>query len=110
MATRDEMSKIITDMDIDTKAWIVGTAWDDFEKFPEDFTKTVIWYALRHAEEEGQCYNEPHGDSKWCTYWKVGNYIITYCTDGEYFITDLIPTCAEMLTEDMMDDLIIEEA
>ena len=106
MATRDEMSKIITDMDIDAKAWIVVTAWDDFEKFPEDFTKTVIWYALLQAEYKGMCFNGYNGvyvKDEPCTYWLVGDYVVTYLTDDLDF-------CVDMLTEDMMDDLIIEEA
>jgi len=106
MATREEMTKIITDMDIDTKAWIVGAAWNDFEKFPEDFTKTVIWCALRHAEDKGMCFNGYNGvyvKDEPCTHWLVGDYIVTYLTDDLDFN-------AEMLTEAMMDDLIIEEA
>lgn len=102
MATRKEMAKIINDMDIDTKAWIVVTAWDDFEKFPEDFTKTVIWYALRQAEGLGLCRNDYY-EGKFCTCWRVGDYNIYYVTDDEDF-------SVEMLTEDMMDELIIEEA
>jgi hypothetical protein len=59
--------------------------------------------AMINAEDRGLAYNSVFGmDSEPCTYWLVGDYIVTYLTDDEDFN-------AEMLTEDMMDELIIEE-
>ena len=63
----------------------------------------LIRQALRNAEGVGRIYNGVYGaDNAACTYWVVANYIITYLTDDETFD-------ATMLTDDMMDDLIIEE-
>ena len=60
----------------------------------------LVRQALCDAEDHGMCYNGAFGAP--CTYWVVGDYIVTYYTDDEDFF-------AEMLTEDMMDELIIEE-
>lgn len=64
----------------------------------------LLHQALRNAERRGErhrggyvVYDEP------CIYWLVGDYIIIYCTDDLNF-------SVEMLTEDDIDDLIIEEA
>jgi hypothetical protein len=65
--------------------------------------KAFILRRLLKAEDNGKVYNGAFGADKVpCTYWIVGDCIITYLTDDEYFN-------AEMLTEDMMDELIIEE-
>ena len=59
--------------------------------------------AMINAEDRGLVYNGAFGaDNEPCTYWVVGDYIVTYLTDDETFD-------ATMLTEDMMDDLIVEE-
>lgn len=59
--------------------------------------------AMINAEDRGLVYNGAFGaDNEPCTYWVVGDYIVTYLTDDVVFD-------ATMLTEDMMDDLIIEE-
>ena len=59
--------------------------------------------AMINAEDRGLVYNGGHGaHNEPCTYWVVGDYIVTYLTDDETF-------GATMLTEDMMDELIIEE-
>ena len=56
-----------------------------------------------NAETRGLVYNGAFGaDCKPCTYWIVGDYVITLLTDDE----DL---SASMLTEDMMDELVIQE-
>lgn len=56
-----------------------------------------------NAEDKGQFYNGTFGaDNEPCTYWVTDDYIVTYLTDDEDFD-------ASMLTDDMMDDLIIEE-
>ena len=62
----------------------------------------LLYQALRDAENNGKCYNNFY-EWKYCTCWKVGGYIITYPSGDVDFNAD-------MLTEDMMDDLIIEEA
>lgn len=59
--------------------------------------------ALINAEDWGLAYSGGHGAHNVpCTYWLTEDHIVTYLTDDEDF-------SAEMLTEDMMDDLIIEE-
>ncbi len=58
---------------------------------------------LIEAEDKGHCYNGVFGaDEELCTYWVTDDYIITYLTDDPDF-------GAGMLTEDQMDDLIVEE-
>ena len=62
-----------------------------------------IRQALRDAEDRGlACYSIFGAHNEPCAYWVCGDYIITYLTDDETFN-------AEMLTEDMLDDLIFEE-
>ena len=63
----------------------------------------LIIQVLMDAEDNGHAYNGMYGaHCVLCTYWVVGDYIVTYMTDDQDF-------SASMLTEDMMDDLIIEE-
>lgn len=105
MATRDEMAKIITDMEDDIKGWPVRSIRYYSGRFP-DVAKEIIWHILRHAESNGRRYNGYNGvyvKDEPCTYWLVGDYIVTHLTDNLDFN-------AEMLTEDMMDELIIEKA
>lgn len=70
----------------------------------------LMYQALRDAENDGKSYNDFYippilNRSLWesCTCWRVGDYIITYLTDDEGFEVD-------MLTDEMMYDLIIERA
>ena len=66
-------------------------------------SRALIRLVLINAEDDGRIYNGTFGaDNVPCTYWIVGNYIVTYITDDEDFD-------ASMITEDMLDDLIIEE-
>jgi hypothetical protein len=102
MATRKEMIKMISGMEDDVKEWIARTIRDYFGRFPEDFVNNAVWHALRHAEDEGMCRNDYYM-GELCTVWVVGDYEVTCISNDLDF-------CAEMLTEDMMDDLIIEEA
>ena len=63
----------------------------------------LIRQTLRDAEDDGLVFMGTFGAHNVpCTYWVVGDYIVTYLTDDGDF-------SATMLTEDMMDDLIIEE-
>ena len=58
---------------------------------------------LIEAEDNGHYYNGVHGaDELPCTYWVTNDHIVTYLTDDPNFNSG-------MLTEDQMDDLIIEE-
>lgn len=64
----------------------------------------LLYQALRDAEDNG-LYCNGYGayvKGSLCTYWLVGDYIVTYLTDDLNFNAD-------MLTEDILDDLIIEE-
>ena len=109
MATREEMCKMINAMEDEDQGWIARLVVGNPDRFPESILKEITWQALRHAEEDGLCYNEMHGNNEWCTYWRVGNYLVTYITDDEYLNSEMQPVNTEMLTEDMIDDLIIEE-
>ena len=63
----------------------------------------LLYKALRDAENNRRRYNDGYGEHNIpCTFWVVGDYIIIYLTNNWEFH-------AEMLTEDMMGDLIIEE-
>ena len=65
--------------------------------------EVCIRQALMDAEDRGLVYNGAFGaDNEPCTYWVTDDYVITYLTDDDTFD-------ATMLTEDMMDELIIEE-
>lgn len=70
----------------------------------------LLYQALRDAENSGQWHMETYGNSEWCSYWRVGDYLVTYSTDDEFFNTELVPINADMLTDEMMDDLIIDVA
>ena len=103
MATYEEMVKMLNELDDEDKGWNARTIWGKPGKFPGSVVKSVMWQALRQAEGRGRCYtggyragHEPY------TYWKIGAYKVTYFTDDLFFNTT-------MLTEEMMDDLIIEE-
>jgi hypothetical protein len=62
----------------------------------------LLYQALRDAERRGRRHRGGYGaHDEPCTYWLVGDYIVTYYTDDLNF-------SAEMLFDDMMYDLIIE--
>ena len=106
MATRDEMCKMINTIEGEDQGWIARLVCGQPARFPNSIVRDIIWYALRQAEDNGRRYNGYNGvyvKDELCTYWLVGDYIVTHLTDNLDFN-------AEMLTEEMMDDLIIEEA
>ena len=106
MATIEEMCKMINAMEDEEQGWIARLVCGQPARFPDSIVRDIIWYALRHAEDNGKYYNGYNGvyvKDELCTYWIVGDYIVTHLTDNLDF-------CASMLTEDMMDDLIIEKA
>jgi len=97
MATLKEMRRVVDSISIDSPLayWI--------QPFPLDESKYYLRGVMINAEGEGQYYNGGYGAyNKPCTYWKVGDYIVAYLTDDLRFH-------ASMLSDDMMDDLIIEE-
>ena len=110
MATIDDMIEMVNTLEDEKKGWSARTIWGKPGRFPGSLVKSIMWQALRHAEEDGLSYNEMHGNNEWCTYWRVGNYLVSYVTDNEYLNSEMLPVNAEMLTKEMMDDLIIEEA
>lgn len=97
MATLKEMSDVIDSIPMDSPL-----AWD-VQPYTLEESKHYLRRVMVNAEGEWQFYNGVHGaQNAPCTYWVVGDYIITYLTnDGDFH--------ASMLTDDMMDDLIIEE-
>lgn len=101
MATYEEMCKMINAIETEDQGWIARLVCGQPARFPESIVKEVMWQALRHAEDEGMGYSGTDGE-KLYIYWEVGDYEISYITYDKVFN-------AEMLTEEMMDDLIIEE-
>lgn len=102
MATENEMIAVIDGV-YDNRT--VFKILRDTPRMYSNIVKNILWYAMRDAEDSGLHYNGYNGvyvKDKLCTYWLVGNYTVTYLTDGSDFNTD-------MLTEEMMNDLIIEE-
>ena len=92
MATLKEMSNVIDSIPIDSPI-AYGV-----QPNPRAESKHYLRCDLRCV-----MINAGYGEyNKPCTYWTVGDYIITYLTDNLEFN-------AGMLSEDMMDDLIIEE-
>lgn len=101
MATENEMIAVIDGV-YDNRT--VFKILRDTPRMYSNIVKNILWYALRDAENNGwYCngYNGVYVKDELCTYWLVGDYIVTYLTDDPDFNAD-------MLTEDMMDDLIIE--
>lgn len=75
----------------------------DGPRMCSNIVKSVLLYTMREAEDSSMYYNDGYGaNNELCTCWMVGDYTVTYLTDDPDFNAD-------MLTEDMMDDLIIEE-
>ena len=104
MATNEEMIKMLNAIEDKDKRRIAGAVWGNPGRFPESIVKEAVWCALREAETRGRCYNGGYrAGYESCTYWKIGDYKVTYFTDDPLFIST-------KLTEEMMDDLIIEEA
>ena len=96
MATLKEMCNVVDSIPIDKAEGIAP------------FCLREAWYYLRramwNAEENGQCHTDAYGPYyEPCTYWMVGDYIVTYLTEDPYFHVG-------MLTEEMLDSLIIERA
>ena len=94
MAKKRKMCDVIDSIPIDEAEGIVP------------FHMSEAWYYLRclmyNAENNRRRYNDGYGEHNIpCTYWLVGDYKVTYLTDDPDFNADI-------LTEDMMDDLIIE--
>lgn len=96
MATLEEMRNVIDSLSMDSPlAW--GVQPHTLAESRHYLRRVMI-----NAEEEGMSHNGYRAYNKPCTYWTVGDYIITYLTNNVEFN-------AGMLTDDMMDDLIIEE-
>ena len=87
MATIEEMANVV----YDTGATPI----------PKGRVKDSLRCAMQSAEYYGVYYNSQHGVDP-CTVWVVGAYEVTYLTDDGGFH-------AGMLTDEMMDDLIIKE-
>ena len=110
MATKEEMRDVIYDMIENDRKSVLGLVLDPPSRVECSPVADVFVRALFQAEDKGECYNSVYtvkDDSDTyeiagCTYWKVGDYEITYITDDLNF-------SAGMLTEEMMNDLIIEK-
>jgi hypothetical protein len=97
MATLKEMSNVIDSIPIDSPI-ACGV-----QPYTLDESKHYLKRVMSNAEEEGMFYNGGYGAyNEPCTFWIVGDYIITYLTGNLDFD-------AAMLIGDMMYDLIIEE-
>ena len=87
MATIEEMATVLYD---------IGATPMPTSRVKESFRRV-----LREVEKKGRSHiSKYEGDM--CTYWRVGSYKVIHLTDDFLFF-------AEMLTDEMMDDLIIEE-
>lgn len=62
----------------------------------------LLYQAMRDAENDGQAFNGVDEEKSYI-YWDVGDYLVSLITYNRVL-------SVEMLTEDMMYDLIIEEA
>ena len=102
MATIDEMHNVINNMVENDDKWLLRLIMETPRHFWCSMVADVMVRALFQAEDNGRCYNDYY-EQKYCTCWRVGDYIITYPSGYVDF-------SAGMLTDDMMDDLIIEEA
>ena len=97
MATLKEKSNVIDSLPMDSPLAWGGQPYTLYE------SKHYLRCVMSNTENEGMCHNGGYGaDCEPCTYWVVGDYIITYITDDLDFD-------AGMLTDEMMNDLIIEE-
>jgi len=103
MATQEEMCKMINAIEDENQGWIARVVCGQPARFPNSIVRDIIWYALRQAESNGRRYNGI-GCIKWVIgdYWSADDYAVTCITEDPDF-------CAEMLTEESMDRLIIEE-
>lgn len=98
MISLKEMSNVIDSIPMDSPL-----AWG-IQPYTLDEAKHYLRRVMVNAEDRGRYYNGVYAEyNEPCTYWKVGDYIIAYLTDDLRFHTS-------MLTDDMMDDLIIERA
>ena len=91
MATIEEMARVLYN--------------EGATPLPESRVKDTLRRALQLSEVEGLYYGIACAQTEHilCTVWEVGDYEVTYMSDDE----DL---GAKDLTDEMMDDLIIEEA
>lgn len=104
MATKEEMRNVIYDMIENDRKLVLGIVLDPPSRVECSPVADVFVRALHDAEVRGRCYNGGFGaHDEPCTYWVVGDYIVTYLTDNLEFH-------AGMITDDMLDDLIIEVA
>lgn len=99
MATLKEMSNVIDSIRADSPL-----AWGEQPHTLAE-SRHRLRCALINAEAEGRYYI---GENYWvhnepCNYWVVGDYVVTYLTDNLDFHAG-----RSMLSDDMMDDLIIE--
>ena len=102
MATKEEMYDVIYDMIENDRKLVLGLVLDPPSHVECSPVEDVFVRALHDAEVRGRCYNGRFGaHDEPCIYWMVGNYLVTYPTDDLEFH-------AEVLTDAMLDDLIIE--
>jgi len=103
MATIEEMAEVVNDL-YRNSGEMAGIILNLSARRFSSIIMDLLYHAMLGAEYNGEYYNDGYGaDNELCTCWSVGDYTVVYLTDDEDFN-------AEMLTEDMMDDLIIEEA
>lgn len=98
MATIKEMSNVIDSIPMDSPMA------RGIQPYTLNESKHYLRCVMMNAEEEGMSRNGEYDGANFepCTYWAVGDYIIAYLTNDLDFD-------ASMLTDDMMDDLIIVE-
>lgn len=101
MATNEEMCKMINAIEDEDQGWIARLVCGQPARFPDSIVREVMWQALRQSEANGGRYNGT-GCIKWKIgdYWAMDDYVVTCTTEDPDF-------CAEMITEETMDNLII---
>jgi hypothetical protein len=102
MATISEMCDVIDYMNKNNSEWLFGIVMYTPECTKCSIVVDVFIRALLQAEDNGRSYYGVYGaHDEPCTYWMVGDYVVTYPTDDLRFN-------AGMLTDAMLDDLIIK--
>ena len=114
-ASHEEMAKMFMFLEEDQRGWISDTFCKGYLTYRHDLLKDVMLKALRFAERPdiGECWNgtlvlkdEPHNHiEKGCMTWKIFSNGYFYRV---HYITDELDVHADSLTEEMMDDLLIE--
>lgn len=99
MATIEDMASVVNNVYHNSGEMADRILKRSSRRFPS-IVMDLLYQALRDAENEGRCYNDFY-KRKYCTSWRVGDYIIIYPSG-------YIDFNADMLTDDMMYDLIIE--